>query len=382
MTFKYLRMAAAGIAVSLALAACGSSTDSGGQTTPAPTASSTSAASDLAATAQAKVDEFTAVGTYPAPTEPFTPGNFKVGVAGCGFAAPVCKQQADEAVTALQTMGYEVGPAFDTQFSPQQVAAFLDRAVQQKLDGVLLYSIDVDTVPEATQRAVDAGLAIVCTMCANTDKWDGKVQNVTVDWENQGAIAAWAMMAENGENVKAATFHDSLYRSTVLRANGLVNTLKSECPACTIDDESFLSADISKPGPPQVTALLASNPKGTLTNLAGHYDGFALTAAGTVAQSGRTEIAVSGYNGDAAVVSAIMTGTPAPMAFTVGMPQTYSEWAGADVLGRVLNKLPIWEGTDSLPSTLINKSNGDKYLKSDPAPEGDWRATFKELWGV
>ncbi|MCW2295419.1 sugar ABC transporter substrate-binding protein [Rhodococcus erythropolis] len=375
MTSRFWRTGAVAFAVLLTLTACGTRDGNTGSNV-----QSSSPGSALQLQAAEKVEEATAQANYPGPTEAFDPGDFKVAVAACGFAAPVCKAQADEAVAALTAMGYQVGPAFDTQFSPQQSGAFLDRAVQQKLDGVLLYSVDVDTMPEATQRALDAGLTIVCTMCANTEKWDGKVYNVTVDWRNQGAIAAWKMLSQNGEEVKAATFHDDAYRSTVLRAEGLTAALAQECPDCSVVDKSFLSADISKPGPPQVSALLASAPKGQITNFAGSYDGFASIAANTIAQAGRSEIDVSGYNGDAAVVNSVVTGKPAPMSFTVGMPQTYSQWAGADVLGRVLNGRPVWGGADTLPSTLIDESNADQYLDSDPAPEGDWRTSFTSLW--
>lgn len=375
MTARFWRTSAVAFAILLTLTACGTrdgNTGSGEE--------SSGPGSALQMQAADKVAEATSQAMYPGPTEAFDPGDFRVAVAGCGFAAPVCKAQADEAVTALTIMGYQVGPAFDTQFSPQQAGAFLDRAVQQQLDGVLLYSVDVDTMPEATQRALDAGVVIVCTMCANTEKWDGQVRNVTVDWRNQGTLAAWKMLSQHGEEVRAATFHDQAYRSTVLRAEGLAAALAQECSSCSIVNESFLSADISKPGPPQVSALLASEPKGQLTNFAGSYDGFASIAANTIAQAGRSEISVSGYNGDAAVVNAVVTGKPAPISFTVGMPQTYSQWAGADILGRVLNGRPVWEGADSLPSTLIDGSNAEQYLNSDPAPEGDWRANFIGLW--
>ncbi|MGK5112477.1 sugar ABC transporter substrate-binding protein [Geodermatophilus sp. CPCC 205506] len=378
------KLAAAGAAVaatSLLLAGCGSSSDA---SSPGAAASSDS---KLQETARAKVAEFEAgPETYPGPTEAFDPGTGRAEVIGCGFAAPVCAEQSGYAVDALQAMGWQTGPPVDGEFSPQVWSSFVDRAVQDDLDGIIIVSIDVGTIKASVDRALAAELPIVCVMCTPTEGYADEVLYVTTDWANQGEIAAWQVMADAGDQASVVTFFDRAFQSSVLRAQGLEQTLKEHCPGCTYEAVDFPSSSNGKPGPPEYTAFLASHPEGTVTHAIGHFDGMALALSRTNVQSGRDDILVSGYDGSPEFVAALVSQNP-PVHSTVAEAYTYASWSGADLLGRVAAGVPVWEGYDNLPNTLITESNAESFLGGNPspstfpAPEGDWQSEFRKLWG-
>jgi len=93
---------------------------------------------------------------FAGPTTAFDPGPGKAAVIGCGFASAVCAEQARYGVEALRAMGWDVPEAFDGQNSPQVESGFIDRAVADNLDGIILASVDPSTVKAALDRAIAA----------------------------------------------------------------------------------------------------------------------------------------------------------------------------------------------------------------------------------
>jgi ABC-type sugar transport system substrate-binding protein len=365
------------VALAVVLAGCGSSTSGG-------TASGSSGEkSALQKTAQEKVDALRqGPKTYPGPTDPFKVVPGKAVVITCGSGAPICKEGGDEAVAALKAMGWESGPAVDGQFSPQVQSAAFDRAVSDHLDGIIVIGSDINPIKPAVDRALAAGLQVLCSICVSGPQWKGKTYDVTVDFYQQGVAAAWTVLARAGDKAKIHGFRDNQFLSAVTRQKGLEETIKKECPNCAINIEDFTAADITKPGPPQFSALLAANPEGTLDYMVGHYDGFAVAAAKTEKNAGRTDIKIGGYDGYTNGLEELASNNP-PMDFIVAEPYNYASWASADLLGRLKAKAPLWSGYDQMESTLIDSSNVQKYLdqKPDhfPGPP-DYRANLTKLW--
>ena len=375
MKLKFIVAPVAMLAVGVLLAGC-----AGGAGTTEPTSSSV-VDGDLAAMAAEKVAEFSTVpASFPGPTEAFDPGTGTAAVMSCGFAAEVCKVNGDLAVEAFQAMGWEVAPNFDGEFSPAVQAGFIDRAVEQGLDGIVLSSVDVNTIQESVERAAAAGLFIACVMCASGEVWEGKVYDVTVNWEEQGAQTAWAIIHNSGPEAKVVGFQDNAFTSTVLRSKGLEETLAANCPSCTFQRELFATGDIVKPGPPQITALLASKPAGEITNIVLHYDGLGMAAAKTVFDSGRDDITLSGYDADSVAANAIITGEPAPYGWSVAGPYNYEMWAAVDLVARNKAGLELWPDRDQMPSVLIDSSNAELYTSATPGPE-NYKQFFLDMWG-
>jgi ABC-type sugar transport system substrate-binding protein len=304
----------------------------------------------------------------------------------CGFAALVCAEQANYAVEAVKAMGWDSSPAFDGQFSPQVQAGFVDRAVQQKLDGIILVSVDVNGIKASIDRAIAAGMPILCTACVS-GSYNGKgVTDVTVDFANQGEIAAWKVLADKGGDAKVVTSYDPAFSSSVDRTTGFTKVMKDNCPACSFEALKFPSVDITKPGPPQYTSMLSSNPKDKINHFQATYDGLATAAAKTNKSINRTDLTVGGYDGSPEALRAMISQNP-PVEFTVAEPYTYLQWAATDLLGRMKAGVELWKGADKMPNTLITKDNAQKFLDGNPAPSafpapnGDWQGNFKKLWG-
>ena len=380
------RLAAIGaalVASAVLLTACG--TSGGGSSSSSASSENSATSNALKATAKAKADAYMVAPTkFAGPTTAFDPGAGKAAVIGCGFASAVCAEQARYGVEALRAMGWDVPEAFDGQNSPQVESGFIDRAVADKLDGIILASVDPSTVKAALDRAIAANLRIVCTNCAS-GAFNGKgIIDVAPDWTEQGRIGGWEVLSVRGEGAKVQTFADKQFLSAVDRATGFQEIVKANCPACQVKYQDFPSSDYGKAGPPLWNATLSANPKGTITDAVPHYDGMAITVAKTNVQAGRTEIATGSYDGEPEAVTALVTSNP-PYAWTVSNPVAYESYSGADLLGRMKAGQPLWTGSDKLPSVLITAANAKDYVVDGkptyPAPAGDWQANFLKLWG-
>ncbi|WP_182481521.1 sugar ABC transporter substrate-binding protein [Nocardioides immobilis] len=379
MTNRRIAAAAASFAaLSAVLAGCGLGTagdDSEG--------GSSGEVSELQETAQERVEELRqGPATYPGPTEPFDVVLGKAVVIQCGSGAPICKEGGDEAVAALEAMGWETGPAVDQQFSPQVGSAAIDRAVADGVDGIIIIGSDVNPLKAAVNRALDADIAVLCATCASGPEWAGKVYDVTVNFYDQGVAAAWKVISEAGDDAKVHGFRDLAFLSATTRQVGLVETIEQECPDCEIEMEDFSAPEIAKPGPPQFSALLASNPQGTLDYVVGHYDGFAVAAAKTEKNAGRTDIKIGGYDGYTNGLEELASNNP-PMDFIVAEAYNYHAWAAVDLLGRIKAGAPLWEDYDNMQSTLIDSTNVQQYLDQEPdhfPGPPNYRENLTELW--
>jgi ABC-type sugar transport system substrate-binding protein len=379
---------AAVAATSVVLAGCSSS--SGGSSKSSSAASSNSSASSsggssLQDQAKAKAIQYEAgPSTYPGPgpTDTVNPGTGKAAVLVCGNAAPVCASQGAIAVDALTKMGWTVGSPVDGQFSPQVEGAFMDRAVQQKLDAVILVAPDVNTFAAQTEAAAAAGVKILCVQCLSGAKWKDKVWDVTSDFYAQGQMAAWKQIADKGDHAKVFAFGDKQFSSSMSKAHGVVDGIHQDCPSCTADLLAFTAADASKPGPPSFTAFLASHPVGTVDYFQPHYDGLAVTVTKTTQNAGRTDFLIGATDGDPAALKVMATSNP-PFAFDIAEPFSYEEWVAADIIARLKAGSTLYTGYDKMPSTLIDSTNVKKFLaQADafPAP-ADYQAKFLKLWG-
>jgi ABC-type sugar transport system substrate-binding protein len=316
---------------------------------------------------------------------PYKPGHGTAEVVACGFAVPACAQDAQWAADALHAMGWQSGPALDGQDSAQVQASFLARAVQQKMNGVILIGVDVNTIPEATQQAAKAGVHIVCVVCNSGPKWKGKVVDVTPDWTQAGVIAAWEVLAHSGDHAKIVQFYDAEFTAVTLRDGGVEKTIKANCPACTLSNLTVTANELGGAGPPPWTAYLQAHPTGTITDAIAQADSFALIMSRTDVSEGRV-IPIGGWDGDPPNITALITGSP-PLTWTVAHPYDFEAWTGADVLGRWKAGQPFPKGLGQMPLMLVTKANAAELAKGNPAgstypaPPGDWQGKFLKLWG-
>ncbi|CAN5326209.1 hypothetical protein BH09ACT10_BH09ACT10_16630 [soil metagenome] len=371
---KFTAMAAFVAVAALAMGACGSSEAE----SEAP-AASTGDSSEALATAAANVKAWTSLDAakFPMPTESFDAGKGKIAVIAGGFVAPVHAEQAKVAATAVKAIGWDLMGPYDGEFSPAVQGGYIDQAVQEKADAVVLVAIDVNSVKSSVDRALKAGVTVTCTMCDSGAAYRAAgVIDVSVDFTQQGEYLGWYLIDKSKGKAKILNTVEPAAPQTVKRAEGLTSVIESNCADCTVESLTIPAADSTQAGPPQWTAFLSANPSG-FTDAVAYYDGLSQSMLATVKQTGREDIDINGYDADVAIVEVLRSGD-APFGATVGEPYEFASWGAVDLAARTKAKVALWESTN-LPNVLVTKDNAADY---EPylAPQGDWKAEFQSMW--
>ncbi|WP_433503023.1 sugar ABC transporter substrate-binding protein [Pseudonocardia halophobica] len=355
----------------LVLAGCAQSGGGGGA--PATTLPD----SELISTAQERVATATRLDpTFPMPTEGFAAGSGQIGIVVGGFQAPVHAEQATVMQEAVSALGWTPLGPFDGQFSPAVQGGFVDQAVQQKADAVLLYAIDVTTIKASVDRALAAGLTVACAMCTSGDEARAAgVIDVTSDFEAQGEALGWYIVDRTQGKAKVAITVEPASTGVVARTEGLEKVL-DQCAGCSYDEITIPAADSTLPGPPQWTAFLSGGGAG-YTDAVAYYDGLVTPMTTTLRQTGRTDPTISSYDADPAVVAMLQERDPA-LGADAASPIDFASWAAVDMIARTRAGKPGWAVTE-LPIAVLTSANAGDY-QPPLQPTGDWKGEFRKLW--
>ena len=364
----------------LFVAACGDDEEESGSSGSTTTAADgdDAGAAGLAEAKKIQQEALTQFGEFQMPTEPFDPGNKKGLVIASGFLAPVIAEQAKIAVEAFKTMGWDAPPPLDGKFLPATVGGYIEQAIADKVDGIVFISHNVDDNKAQVEKARDAGIAMSCVNCAVGDELKAMgVTDVSVDFEKQGELQGWNVIALSEGKGKIVITTDPSRQPVVKRVAGTERIIKENCPGCEYEIKTITVAETAKPGPPTWTSLLATRPEGEITHGISYYDGMAVPMAKSAETSGRTDVAVLGYDADAAAIEMVRKG---PVFVTdIAIPYSFETWGAVDQVGREKAGLEPWDSDDQ-PSKLITKDNAAEYTPWF-SPEGDWEGEYKKLWG-
>jgi ribose transport system substrate-binding protein len=386
-------IAAASLAGLLTLfgAACSSSTSSSspgtggtGSNSSNPAASGsggadTASASSVVTAAKQRMAAYTNAATlqWPKPTASFNPGTGKVAIITCGEAGVACAVTAQDAVPAAKAMGWTPSPVFDGKFSPSVQAGYIEQAIQQHYDAIVLMAIEPSSVQSAILDAIRANIPVACISC--TSNVDGKVIDINSDGTTAGeAIADYALVASGGK-VSGIAFEDPAYPANVTITLSELATFKKYCPACDVTGPVTTStADITGPNPQILTSTLAAHPKGTLPYIFAPYDPAALQFIKTLQAEGRTEIKVSGN--DAVPQTLAGMASCSCFAASTAAPFSYEAWTAMDEVARAKAGLKTWTAT-GLPFLLVTPDNIAQYSKQYLTPSFGFEGMFEKLWG-
>ncbi|WP_181784012.1 sugar ABC transporter substrate-binding protein [Pseudonocardia pini] len=332
---------------------------------------------ELISTAQQRVTAATRLDpVFPMPTEGFAAGSGTAAIVVGGFQAPVHAEQAKVMQDAVGALGWQALGPFDGQFSPAVQGGFVDQAVQQKADGILLYAIDVNTIKASIDRALAAGVVVACSMCTSgDDNRAAGVIDVTSDFEAQGEALGWYIVDRTEGRAKVAITVEPASNGVVARTDGLKRVL-DQCAGCSYEEITIPAADSTLPGPPQWTAFLSGGGTG-FTDAVAYYDGLVAPMTTTLAQTGRKDLVISGYDADPIVVAMLEQRNPA-LGADVASPIDFASWGAVDMIARTKAGKPGWAVT-SLPTALLTTTNVAGY-QPPLQPSGDWRAGFEKLW--
>jgi ABC-type sugar transport system substrate-binding protein len=363
--------------VAILATACGSSS---GSSTTASSSSTTSASGGSTADAAAALATYTNTAglQYAKPDAPFAVGSHKVAIISCGQTGIGCQQMSAFAQEAAKAAGWTASPTLDGKFDPNQQAAYVQQALNQGYDAIILASIDAKSISAAIDAAVAKKVPVACIMCENPD-FAGKVIDTTTGGYPGGyALSTWMAVTVQGKG-NIVGFDDKSFPIVGTRMKGIQEGLAKYCPACTFSVQQFPTTDLAKPGPPTWTGFLAANPPGKVQIVAGPYDFMSLPAAKTSAQAGRTDPLLTGFDAYSEFVKAIGAGDPPTAGATVAAPFEYCSWAAMDEVARVVAGQPTWDAS-KLPVAVVDKDNAsqfsDGYLKT-PFSTPDY---FKTQW--
>lgn len=335
----------------------------------------------IVAAADEKVAEFTsAEQTFPVPTESFDPGTGSATVIVQGSASAVGQLNAERSVDAFEAMGWSVKGPLDGEFSAPVVGGFLDAAVQEKQDAVVLISVTLADVGQAVTNALDAGIAISCVMCGfDQELADAGVLYATIDFEKQGEILGWYFIQASEGVGKIASVKDPGVSATTLRAEGVTKVVTENCSTCELlEDITIPSSDIALPGPPQWSAYLNSHPAGSVGYVSTMADVVGIPMAKTLTSIGRDDIKLGGFDADEEAVEMIRAGDT-PFIGTVALPYYWASWAAVDLVARQKAGAPTYDAAE-LPLQLVTLESVQDF--DEFVPDGDWQGEFKTLWGI
>lgn len=368
------------VIAALGLTACGSDDDepapaNGGGTTAAATAGGDGVAQAKAAVTKA---ERTTGVTFPQPDEAFDPGSGKVAVISCGQAGLNCKQGSDDVRTAAAAMGWKASPVFDGEFAPAKQAGYVQQALREGYDAIVLVSIDANSIKAALDAAAAKDVPVACVMCANKD-FPGVIDVTSGGVADGTAIADW-ITADSDGKAKLLAYDDKSFPIVAERLAAMKARLAEVCPDCTVDDASIPTTDLSKPGPPTWTAALAKYPAGKLGYVMAPYDPFAIPFTKTAEQRSRTDLKIGGYDASPDFVALIAAGN-GPAKVTTAAPFPYASWGAMDQVARVKAGKQPWKSTE-LPVALVTAQNAAEFDEGFFSPDDfDYEALFKRLWG-
>lgn len=369
---------AAVLALMVFVAACGDDESSSSGSSDAAAESQEASGKEQA---QAAVEQFqqTSGVEFPQPEESFDPGTGKVAVISCGNAGINCLKGSEDAQAAAKAMGWEPSPIFDGEFTPAKQAGFVQQAIQQNYDAIILVSIDANSIKAALDAAVAKDIPIACVMCVNPD-WEGKVIDVSTGGVAEGeAIGSW-VAANADPSKKIVGYDDKSFPIVAERRSNAIAKINEYCPDCQVEEADFPTTDLSKAGQPTFTGMLNANPSGTLTVVMPPYDPAAIPMAKAAEQQGRTDFKMTGYDASPDYLEMIKAGTGGAAA-TTAVPFPYCSWGAMDQVARVKAGKEPWE-SNRLPSALVTADNADQFGKFGFfTPDFDFQAKFKELWG-
>jgi ribose transport system substrate-binding protein len=316
---------------------------------------------------------------FPHPTVAFKPGTGKVAIISCGNAGINCLQGSQDAQKAAKAMGWTPSPIYDGKFTPATQAGYVQQAVQQGYDGIVLVSIDANSIKAAIDAAAAKKIPIACVMCVNP-AFKGKVTDVTTGGVAEGkALGDWIVANSSGDP-KILAYDDKSFPIVATRRQNATAEIKALCPGCTIENADFPTSDLAKAGAPTFTAALSSHPAGSLQFVMAPYDPAAIPFDKAAMQQGRTDFKMTGYDASPDYVALIKQGTR-PAAATTAAPFPYASWGAVDMVARIKAGKQPWDAS-ALPVALVTKDNASQFTGAFfSPPDFDYKTMFLKLWG-
>ena len=290
MTGSKRRLAAAGLAamfVIAGLSACGSDS---ADTTAAPAETEAAAAETTAAPAaatEAMAAETTAAAAVAAG------GGKKLAIVSPYYSnQPATKEVVDAFKSAAEAKGYTV-TLVDTKGDLPTVNNEMQNAVSQKADAIVLGMGDPKEFSAGLKAAKEAGIPV---FGLDAGAADGVTANITSDNDFLGTTSAQAMLDAIGGKGSVIMIHFDPFEPVRLR-DAAAKKLFEEKGIKIIEYVQGDPADSTGFAKTTVKDFLSKYPKGQVSGVWAGWDASALGAYQATQETGRTEVIVTGVDG-------------------------------------------------------------------------------------
>ncbi|HWQ79450.1 MAG TPA: substrate-binding domain-containing protein, partial [Anaerovoracaceae bacterium] len=199
-----------------------------------------------------------------------TTGSMKIGVSVM-FSHPFFDTITEGIKSVMEPLGYTVIDK-SGEFDVQAQIADVEDFISQECDAIFIEPFDSAGIKPALEAAKKAGIPVICLDSPANDV-DLVAANCATDNYDAGVQNAKQLIADLGGKGKIIVLDSPQANSSLLRADGFVETLKAEAPDIEIVSQQDYAGAQDKAlqimgniiqGQPEVDAIYACNENGIL----------------------------------------------------------------------------------------------------------------------
>lgn len=316
------------------------------------------------------------------PSQPYDAGSGRLGIVICGSAGTGCVDMGEQVRAATKAAGWEPSELGDGKFTPSVQSGLVQKFVQEKVDGIVIVSIDLASIKSAVDAAEQAGIPMACVFCTPSPEFPGTggpVALTATSGKLSGEYLGNYLVSESEGNQSFFQFVDNAFPSVIERAAAIKKVIEEKCSECTYEEEGIATEELAKPGPPFFTAMLSSHPEVDWAFVSS--DPYDIPMVKTAEQQG-SEVKIATIDAEPGFLEEIQNGEVAQA--VVFSPFNYASWAGVDEVIRQKAGLKPWKA-DGLPAAIIHTEAAvEEALSAAPEtyspPDFDYEAMFAKLW--
>jgi len=342
----------------------------------------------VVAAAQATVNKFIAgTETKPPASGPKAVAGKSIYIVSCGQAVPGCSLQTNSAVDAAKTLGWKV-TLVDGAFNANDgYNKGIRQAIAANANGIILVSIDCNTVTQALREAKSAGLKVVGQngfTCADDPSlmtpmnYSSATPSLASFGQAEGAAQADYTIAKTNGKAKILNFR-LVDNTFAIEINKGFEAEIAKCTGCTVKDADITLSDYSNPSAFARKASSALLGAGDVSVVHVPFDSFITGGVGqAVVTAGKAaDTLVLGSEGFAANLNLIREKRGESVAFA--SDQQWIGWAAADTMNRIfagVQPAPAGIGFKLIDADHNLPASGDYHTAID------FKSAYKAVWGV
>jgi len=288
----------------------------------------------------------------------------RIGMTFSDLSNPVWAELVKEAQRYGKDKGVEV-TYLDAKNSAAKQISQIENLVENKVDAIVVCSVDSSTLKDVTKRAMDAGVKIVA-YTQHLDNYDAEYVLNAYDVGKLCGDAAAKFVNSNfkkGETVEWGLMDLPRYPEIIIRANGIKDAIAKGAPNAKLvaTNSALTAAD----GIKNAEIFLQAHPNMKFIACIG--GGGSVGANEGVKQLGKDgkTFAVFGIDATEQEITNIMAGDPEKSSVCLGGGKLHGREL-IDLSLKAVNK-QIVNKTVYMPQSLIDASNAQAYFKDNYA---------------